>query len=429
MLKNLLTSRTARGSFLAVADQGVLSLSNFLTGVLAAKTLSPNDFGIFSLFFAAMVILSGIQNSLVTGPIRVLGVRACVEERSQYFSNQLYLQVILGSVISVMAIIVILLFSFSGANLAISFALSVFLLQLQELFRVINLTKLAIGSLVRLDVVTHSLRIGTMLILAANDLVTLPAIFLAIAVSSGVGVFIYRDRVVNGAEHRHTLRAAASENWGFGRWLLLEAFAYSASVQLYLYITALIIDTQSVAALYAVLSMLNMVNVLLSGVMGFAIPVARQRLLATGYKDWKRWLFRVGVLLTGATAIFWVAVSVLAAPLLNIIYTEFYADYSNLVLIIGASYLFRAVNTVLLAGFRTSGQPHIGFRAQVASAFVTLLAVYPLLKIWGVAGAAVGIVLTQIVWALVYSFYVITGSLSEDNVLAEGRMGVGLLKR
>ena len=405
------------GVILSVFDQGIVSLSNFLTTVIAARTLAPDQFGIFSLFYATLLILSGIQNALITGPIRVLGVQKTGGETTSYFHAQIYLQLILGIVISLISVTVLIASASAKSSTGISFSLCVFFVQLQELARVILATRLSLVSLLLLDVLTHSARIVLVMMLAMGDELTTSSLFLAIGIPCAITASMFlRLHRMEGMQLK-VLLMRALENWIFGRWSLVETFAYMVSSQFYFYITALMVSIESVGALNAVLSVLNLVNVLLSGVMGFAIPIARQRLLNVSFNAWKSWLKRVGIALTMCVLVLWIAITVLARPLISFTFSDFYAEYAYLIQIIGFSYVFRSVNTVLIAAYRTAELPQVGSSAQLASAILSLLIAYPLIKTFGVGGAALGFVVTQIAWTLVYMYYLRIGSLSENNVM------------
>jgi O-antigen/teichoic acid export membrane protein len=196
----------------------------------------------------------------------------------------------------------------------------------------------------------------------------------------------------------------------------LETIAYSASTQVYLYLTALWVDTAAVGILSAVLVLMNAVNVILLGVMNHAVPVARQRLLVGGYDPWRRWLVRIGVFLTAGVGAFGLLASLAAEPLLTLVYGPAYAASAYLVPIVALQLFLSALNTVLSAAFRTAEMPHVGFAAKVASTLATLLLAYPLLQHWGAAGAAVGLVVTQLLWTATYVGYVGRGVLNQVRV-------------
>jgi O-antigen/teichoic acid export membrane protein len=171
-----------------------------------------------------------------------------------------------------------------------------------------------------------------------------------------------------------------------------------------------------VGGLSAVQVLMNALNVLLLGVMNFAVPTARRLLIESGYDAWRRWLWRIGLLLAGAAAVFGVGASVLAQPLLVLIYSPAYGAFAHLVPIVALQFFLTACNTVLSAAFRTAEMPQVGFAAKAGSAIVTLLIAYPLLTGWGITGAAVGLAITQAMWTAVYAVYVARGTLRQARI-------------
>jgi O-antigen/teichoic acid export membrane protein len=369
----------------------------------------PEAFGVYSLYFTGILLLSGFQNALVVGPLRILGVRPAGVEASRYFRAQVRLQLVLSVILMSVAGITLLVLRPEPLT-TLAFLVCLLLFQLQELARVINLTRMTLRTLLRLDIVTHGLRIGLLLIAMSLGLLSTGAVLLIVAASCAGGLAVAGWGSLP-KKAPACLRQTSASNWRYGRWLLLESIAYSASTQVYLYLTALWVDTAAVGALSAVLVLMNAVNVILSGVMNHAVPVARQRLLVGGYDPWRRWLVRVGLVLTAGVGSFGLVASLLAEPMLAFVYGPAYAASAYLVPIVALQLCVSAFNTVLSAAFRTAEMPHVGFAAKVASTVATLLLAYPLLQQWGAAGAAVGLVVTQLLWTATYVAYVGRGVL------------------
>ena len=411
------TSPALRGSVLSVLDQAVCSLSNFLTGVIVARALLPEAFGVYSLYFTGILLLAGFQNALITGPARVLGVRPSGVDAGDYFRAQVRLQLMLSAVLVAGAAIGLFALYPGEVFATLAFLLCLLLFQLQELARVINLTRMTFGALLRLDLVTHGLRIGLLLAAMSLDILSASAALLIVALACGAGLIVAGWSAFPTAATA-PLRPTARANWRYGRWILLETVAYSASTQIYLYLAAVWVGTAAVGGLSAVLVLMNALNVLLLGVMNFAVPKARQLLIESGYDAWRRWLWRIGLLLAGAAAMFGVGASLLARPLLVLIYSPAYGPFAHLMPIVAVQFFLAACNSVLSAAFRTAEMPQVGFAAKAGSAVVTLLIAYPLLTGWGVTGAAIGLVVTQAMWTAVYATYAACGALRRVRVTA-----------
>ena len=57
---------------IGVADQALISLASFVTMVLLARGLSPEEFGSFTLVYAALLFAGSVQSALITQPHAVL---------------------------------------------------------------------------------------------------------------------------------------------------------------------------------------------------------------------------------------------------------------------------------------------------------------------------------------------------------------------
>src|SRR5688572_27914583 len=64
-------SPVRRSMALSVADQAVVSGTNFLFAVVAARRLGPEMFGIFALIFTGWLLAQGIGRALVSQPFMI----------------------------------------------------------------------------------------------------------------------------------------------------------------------------------------------------------------------------------------------------------------------------------------------------------------------------------------------------------------------
>jgi hypothetical protein len=68
-LRSVLPWATKGG--LAIVDQGLISGSNFLLGILLARWLMPEQYGAYALAFSAFLLLSFLYHSLLLEPMAV----------------------------------------------------------------------------------------------------------------------------------------------------------------------------------------------------------------------------------------------------------------------------------------------------------------------------------------------------------------------
>src|SRR5437016_7216027 len=70
---------------LAVLDQGVMTGSNFIVGVLLARWLAPAQYGAYAIAYALFLLLSLIFQALILEPMSVFGPSTYRERLREYF--------------------------------------------------------------------------------------------------------------------------------------------------------------------------------------------------------------------------------------------------------------------------------------------------------------------------------------------------------
>ncbi|OQW33596.1 MAG: hypothetical protein A4E19_04215 [Nitrospira sp. SG-bin1] len=371
-----------------------------------ARTLTPYDFGVYSLLFATMLVVNGFSNALVSDPVKVFGVHESADTLNEYFACQVIYRFILGLFAATAGFIAVGIVQDAGFHNALAFAICVFAVQFQELVRVFNATRFRWRWVLASDVANHVTRLLLLLLLANAHLLEVDTGLYAIAAGGVVGSLV---STLGGATIKrpsfHRVEAELWRNWAYGKWLLIESVVFVASSQAYLYLIALWVDVESVGAFSAAQTLVGSLNVLLIGITSYSIPVARRSLIHDGYKAWRQWLSKVGLAATGLAAIACVILSIGARPLLGYVFALGYAQYAYLVPMLGLVMVLTVVNSMLSIAFRTAEMPQVGFFAKSVSAVITGVIAYPLIQLWGVAGAATGLIITQLCWLAVYSFH------------------------
>lgn len=88
-------------SGLALFDQGFISGSNFLIGILLARWLTPDAYGSYALAFSILLLLLLVYQSLVLEPMTVFGASSYRHSLRPYFKRLLKMHLILASAIVV----------------------------------------------------------------------------------------------------------------------------------------------------------------------------------------------------------------------------------------------------------------------------------------------------------------------------------------
>lgn len=415
----MLSRKITHKAGFSILNQGVNSLSNFLTAAIVARAVSPGDFGFYSLLFSSLMILGGLQNALITGPLRILGAQGMEDDRYSLW-GLLQCQMLLGALSSVAAFLVLFYKDSIPVYLPFTFALAVFLYQLQEFVRVVLQTRMQIGSLMVADVLNHGVRCMLLLVIVWTCRTSLASVWLVIGLAAVAGSMMLKPWLSEGsAGSSGQAWRAFVRNWKFGKWILLEGIAYTISTQAYLYFIALWLDSRSVGLFNATQNLMNVVNVFLIGGMAYVMPLGRRKLLEDGIHAWRTLMWRSGLILTGGTVFCMAILALKGRNVLKVVYGFDFSNSGSLILILAGAYCLIAANTVLRGVFHTAGFPRVVSVANFVSALVTLLSVNPLFRSYGLDGAALGVLITQAAWITVYLLYILAGGLSRERIQAQ----------
>src|ERR1039457_1871962 len=80
---------------LVILDQGLISGSNFLIGILLARWLAPEAYGAYALAFSVFLFLSGFHNALLLEPMSVFGPASYRDQLRAYLGKLLQLNFLL----------------------------------------------------------------------------------------------------------------------------------------------------------------------------------------------------------------------------------------------------------------------------------------------------------------------------------------------
>lgn len=89
----------------AVADQLLISATNFVTMVLLARGLSREDFGRFTLVYSILMFANALQSALVTQAHNVLGATRHGEDYDRYTTSTAIGQILLAAIAALLSLV------------------------------------------------------------------------------------------------------------------------------------------------------------------------------------------------------------------------------------------------------------------------------------------------------------------------------------
>ncbi len=402
--RSRLTTVTERlfghGMLVSLAEQGLVSVSNFIGVIILAKALSPHDFGLYTLANTTSLLVAGVCSSLVIIPMRIFGSTA--REAPQYFENQFALNAVIALCSGLLGAVLLTYLGlplWSAAGLA--WAAFVVLTQMQEFVRARHGTCSDWRHLLQMSAIGSLGRICFLVGFFSLFGLSLASAFTIGALSAGLAVFLGVRRWLSG-RHIKIEWTRWLENWKFAKWLFLESCAYSLSTQLYFYVVAQHIDVESAGGLGAVQTLVGTMNVVFFAAANYSTSVARRRLLNEGIDRWRQCLYGMAAMLVAFSLLVTLVITLFAEDLLEVLFGHSYTQYAAIVPILGSAMILTAVTSAFSVAFRTVEMPQVGFWGKCLSAIITMVLAVPLIEHTGVVGAAIGFVITQLAWITVY---------------------------
>ncbi|QSA98935.1 lipopolysaccharide biosynthesis protein [Methylococcus sp. EFPC2] len=392
------------GGAISLMDQAVSSLGNFLTAMMLAKSLTPSDFGVYTLINTTMLVTNGLAAALVIMPLRVLGVGLAGKRLDLYVSHRIIFQFIITSLLAAAGIAFLYVEYTHDNSLLLTYIVYSILGQLQEFGRACNASHFKWMTLFVSDILSVTTRVALLAAMVWGGALDVVSAILICSLGYAVGSLIGSTGKARFILEFKNVRKSWFENWRFGKWLMFESAVYTVSTQVYFYLIASWVDIESAGAFGAAQVLLNMLNVVMLGLVNYAVPVARKRLLENGQAAWKQWWRLIGSVIFIINFTACILISIFAVRLLSMLFQPTFSQYAYIVPILACAMVLTSLTTVMSAALRTAELPQAGFAAKLISAVLTLVIAHPLIMSLNVAGAAIGMIVTQLCWLLVYVY-------------------------
>jgi O-antigen/teichoic acid export membrane protein len=277
----------SRHNMWAVADQGVVSLGNFLTTVLLARVLAPADYGVFAMLFGAMFLLNSLHAALVLYPLLL---EAAVEGSSD-----------LPTTISG-GFIVTLLFDVLAASFL---AFSCFKLQRWDLMAIVipalvlwQLQETCRRGLIAQsrfiyafwgDAVSYIGQFAGVWVLWRINRLSLVNIFAIVSLTSLAALVIQARQTGVVTPSLGIARRAVERSLRLGKWALLSHFAaMGPTIQMYVWLLGIFFASRDAAVMQALGNILGITNPVVVAMSGLIVPAAARAAVHGGHLGaWK----------------------------------------------------------------------------------------------------------------------------------------------
>ena len=396
----------ARDWLLAAADQGLISLSNFLAGVYLARMLDPTQFGVYAVGFLLLHGIGAVQEGIILQPMSTLGAMLGAPRFGRYLTATGMIQVLQASA-SALAVAVggwiLTRLGNDTAGPALFGLWFVFLVwQPQEYLRRLFYPARRIQDAVLNTAVASGLRLAALVWYGSRGELTGIAGMHAIAwgalAALPLGVWQARQYWQRTALE---LRGTWRENWAFGRWVLGGQLAAWVSLEVYPILAAGLISFAAAGAYRAVQTLVAPVHVVIAALDPFLTPRAARAEARLG-RDALRRVLRLAFVYLVVPVLAYLLLVTLAAPaLLALLFGDKYVVYSPAVGLFALQYGLWFLYFPYQVGLKALQRTRPIFIAHGLAIVAMFTLGIAMIRLLGVYGAVFGQVLNALIALIV----------------------------
>jgi len=402
---------------IVLADQALVSGTNFLTGLLLARFLGLEGYGHFMLAYGLVLFVSGIQVALIVSPMMVTIPKLDYFDIPIYLKSVTFQQLLFSIATLIFTGLAIFLLAgimrmpqLVALTLPVAFTASAFTTQ-DFIRRLLIVTDKSAQAFVN-DFISYGLQLGGLIYWFLNwDQSAYSAFWIisatsAIAIAHGIfaGWSLIRGDSTRAPSTELSFVSVLIRHWEFGKWLVARNTTYWGASQFLIYLAGAMLSASAVGALTATRNIIGFANVLFLALENIVPTRAAAMLKQRGHVGLKKYLRRVslmGSLLTGL-----IVLIAVAAPefWLDLVYGEEYAGYGWLVIGWGIYYIVGFFHRPLSAGLRALDKTKDIFTATLFGMIATMLISYPAISLFKLSGAMISLILVQIIILIILTY-------------------------
>jgi O-antigen/teichoic acid export membrane protein len=387
----------------AIVDQGFISGSNFVMGILLARWLGQDQYGAYALAFTIFILLSLVYQSLLLEPMSVYGPSSYREQLREYTGQLIWIHL----VIAVATFVVMGAAALAMTRLHPSGALAPALMGaaiaapcvlLFWLVRRVYYLRVAPGQAAAGAVLYCGMLFSSLAWLWRSGRVSPATAYVAMALAAvATSAFLFarfRPRF-HRTRTSPSFSAVARENWLYGRWALASAIFMWVPWNIFYTLVASFSGMSQAGQLRALLNFALPMAQTYGAMSLLFIPHAARTLNDEGPREIAKVSNRVMLLFLAFGAAYWTAVFLFRQPLLHLLYAGQYSDVATYLPAIGlASILWGCAQGPAIA-LRSNKTPYLVFHMYFGAAIVALAAGISLTRSFGLMGASYAMLLAS----------------------------------
>jgi O-antigen/teichoic acid export membrane protein len=393
--------------FFSLADQAVASITNFVTGVIIARSSSKEEFGLYMLGFSLILLVTDLQTSLIATPYMVYAPRLKGRAHALYAGSTLIHQVVF-SLLGMLALGCAAIGSRFGIGprglepVLWALGAMVGLIMLREFVRRICFAGLKLRSVLVFDICVGLAQVGGLLLLAHLGVMSASVAYCWIGPVCGIAALIWLW-LEKDFFHLQLAQSVADlrTNWTFGRWVFASGLVYTASANLYPWLLAFFHGPAAAGVFAACVGVVSASNPALLGLQNFVGPKTAHEFASKGQRALRRFVLKVSGLLAIPVGLLTLALIIWGGRFVTLLYGKRYAGNGLVVAVLAVNLLVMAVGFSFSRALLAMERARVDFVLNLVALVMMLTLGLWLVRTHGALGAAIGLVGATLATSLV----------------------------
>src|SRR5271163_835178 len=408
-------ARWATKGGLAILDQGLISGSNFLIGILLARWLMPEQYGAFALAFSVFLLLSYVYQSFLAEPQAVFSGSAYSGSLRGYLKTLLGIHliltffgvVLLGGAAAIAAVLGKgngLPGALAGVAIA-SPCILFFWLMRRSFYMNLAPARAAVGAFLYFVLVT-----GGLFFAYKRSLISPFSAYLLMAIGAlGTGLFLLSqiNKVLpEDTAVPPTRREAWRKHWEYGRWALAVSVVTWIPYYMYYPLVSAFSGMAQAGQLRALMNLSLPMEQSYTALSILFLPYAARVCREKGISSSGPLVRRITLLFVTGAVIYWAVLIPFQAPVFHLLYGGKYLEVAHFIpyVALGTTMWAAAFGPAIL--LRAVESPDSIFYARCVASALSLLIGVPATKWFGLWGVVVSIIVANFA-AFLISLYIL----------------------
>lgn len=403
---NFISKKNFQQGSTVVLDQGFYSITNFLTGILLARSISKEAYGIYVLALSLLLSLLGVQRAMITVPYTVYFKKHEQVQQQEYTGSVFVHQIVLLAFTLFISLgFSRYFFSSSRPFPEIFFSLASFSIVVvgflwRDFVRFYCLATLKIWQSILLGFLTNSFQLTLLWILFITKNLTIYNAFFATGSSIIIITLVFFLANVRIKICVSRIISDFLANFKLSKWIFGSNIMYILSSQIYPWLLGFFSGKASVAVFGVVISLASLPNPLAQGINAFIFPkMVHSKTHNPPFGIIK--IIRKTIIVLSLFSALWLMCGVFFGNrLLVFLYSSKYAGYGVILVMLIINNFISIITGPVNAALDTLERSDVSFASLIVAFFVTIIAGTLFINFYGIIGAALGMILANLTTSL-----------------------------